>query len=192
MQGPYTKEELVRNATPAGNLLEQTVVLPSWGAKMIYHSYINATLWASCCATIVKVLLVCDLNHTPAVMAKRGSSCVHFAGIATCGRTSWETVSHPQCPPLPTLYKISLIWWYYLLKNDDNNNDTNNNNNNNNNNDNDNDDDDDEEEEEEDDDDDNRSNNINDNDYNHNKDTNKDNNEKYNDKYSSDSMPVTV
>ena len=42
------------------------------------------------------------------VMAKHGGSCVHFSGISTCGRTSRETVSHPQCPPLPTLCKISL------------------------------------------------------------------------------------
>ena len=35
------------------------------------------------------------------VMAKHGGSCVHFSGISTCGRTSRETVSHPQCPPLP-------------------------------------------------------------------------------------------
>ena len=42
------------------------------------------------------------------VMAKHGGSCVHFSGISICGRTSRETVSHPQCPPLPTLCKISL------------------------------------------------------------------------------------
>ena len=42
------------------------------------------------------------------VMAKHGGSCVHFSGISTCGKTSRETVSHPQCPPLPTLCKISL------------------------------------------------------------------------------------
>ena len=42
------------------------------------------------------------------VMAKHGGSCVHFSGISTCGRTSRETVSHPQCPPLPTLCKIYL------------------------------------------------------------------------------------
>ena len=42
------------------------------------------------------------------VMAKHGGSCVHFSGISTCGRTSRETVSHPQCPPLPTLCNISL------------------------------------------------------------------------------------
>ena len=52
--------------------------------------------------------LVCDLNRTPIVMAKHGGSCVHFSGISTCGRTSQETVSHPQHPPLPTLCKISL------------------------------------------------------------------------------------
>ena len=55
-------------------------------------------------------LLVCDLNRTPIVMAKRGhgGSCVHFSGISTCGRTSPETVSHPQRQPLQTPYKISL------------------------------------------------------------------------------------
>ena len=42
------------------------------------------------------------------VMAKHGGSCVHFSEISTCRRTSRETVSHPQCPPLPTLCKISL------------------------------------------------------------------------------------
>ena len=52
--------------------------------------------------------LVCDLNRTPVVMAKHGGSCVHFSGVSTCRGTSRETVSHPQCPPLPTLYKISL------------------------------------------------------------------------------------
>ena len=41
-------------------------------------------------------------------MAKHGGSCVHFSGISTCGRTSPETVSHPQRQPLPTAYKISL------------------------------------------------------------------------------------
>ena len=41
-------------------------------------------------------------------MAKHGGSCVHFSGISTCGRTSPETVSHPQRQPIPTAYKISL------------------------------------------------------------------------------------
>ena len=62
----------------------------------------------------LKDWLVCDLNRTPVVMAKHGGSCVHFSGISSYGRTSLETVSYPQCPPLPTLYKISLpvyiIW----------------------------------------------------------------------------------
>ena len=57
---------------------------------------------------ILLCLLVCDLNRTPIVMAKHGGSCVHFSGISTCGRTSRETVSHTQYPPLPTLCKISL------------------------------------------------------------------------------------
>ena len=51
--------------------------------------------------------LVCDLNRTPIVMAKHGGSCVHFSVISTCGRTSPETVSHPQRQPLPISYKIS-------------------------------------------------------------------------------------
>ena len=49
------------------------------------------------------------------VMAKHGGSCVHFSGISTCGRTSRETVSHPQRQPLPTPYKIflypSMLLW---------------------------------------------------------------------------------
>ena len=53
-------------------------------------------------------LLVCDLNRTPIVMAKHGGACVHFSGISTCGRTSPETVSHPQRQPLPTPYRIYL------------------------------------------------------------------------------------
>ena len=57
---------------------------------------------------IVNWSFVCDLNRTPIVMAKHGGSCVHFSGLPTCGRTSREIVSHPQRPPLPTLYKISL------------------------------------------------------------------------------------
>ena len=58
--------------------------------------------------------LVCDLNRTPIVMAKHGGSCVHFSGISTCGRTSRQTVSHPQRPPLSILYKYlypsTLLW----------------------------------------------------------------------------------
>ena len=40
-------------------------------------------------------------------MAKHRGSCVHLSRISTCGTTSRETVSYPQRPPLPTLYKIS-------------------------------------------------------------------------------------
>ena len=53
-------------------------------------------------------MLVCDLNRTPIVLAKYGGSCVHFSRISTCGKTSRETVSHPQRQPLPTPHKISL------------------------------------------------------------------------------------
>ena len=42
-------------------------------------------------------------------MAKHGGSCVHFSGISTCGRTSRETVPHPQRQPLLTPYKIALL-----------------------------------------------------------------------------------
>ena len=66
------------------------------------------------------MLLVCDLNRTPIVMAKHEGSRVHFSGVSICGRTSRETVLHPQCPPLPTLCKISLpiyvIVTYKLLQ----------------------------------------------------------------------------
>ena len=62
--------------------------------------YKQNTLWNSFwCAILIAHQIV---------MAKHGGSCVHFSGISTCGRTSRETVSHPQCPPLPTLCKISL------------------------------------------------------------------------------------
>ena len=60
--------------------------------------------WDPPCLSLVNVLLVRDLNRTPIVMAKHGGSWVHFSGISTCGRTSWETVSHPQRQPLPTPY----------------------------------------------------------------------------------------
>ena len=53
-------------------------------------------------------LFVCDLNRTPVVIAKYGCSCVHISGISTCRKSSRETVSHPQRPPLQTLYKISV------------------------------------------------------------------------------------
>ena len=61
-----------------------------------YHHYHYYHYW---CAILIAHQIV---------MAKHGGSCVHFSGISTCGRTSRETVSHPQCPPLPTLCKISL------------------------------------------------------------------------------------
>ena len=48
-------------------------------------------------------------------MAKHGDSCVHFPGISTCERTSRVTIfSHPQHPPLPTLYKISLPVYVFV------------------------------------------------------------------------------
>ena len=62
----------------------------------------------------VSKLMVCDLNRRSIVMAKHGGSCVHFSGISTCGTTSRQTVSHPQRPPLPILYKYlypsTLLW----------------------------------------------------------------------------------
>ena len=44
-----------------------------------------------------------DLNRTPNCYGKTWRFLCPFSGISTCGRTSRETVSHPQCPPLPTL-----------------------------------------------------------------------------------------
>ena len=69
------------------------------------------TWWGSgdiCKALRESLHLVCDLNRTPIVMAKHGGPCVPFSGISTCGRTSRETVSHPQHPPLPTLCKTAI------------------------------------------------------------------------------------
>ena len=76
----------------------------SWGK---WFEMSSRPLWHHCNGE-GRLSLVCDLNRTPIVMAKHGGSCVHFSGNSTCGRTSRETVSHPQCPPLPTLCKISL------------------------------------------------------------------------------------
>ena len=75
---------------------------PQWVNLLIYafaihqHNQLHRSCW---CAILIAHQIV---------MAKHGGSCVHFSGISTCGRTSRETVSHPQCPPLPTLCKISL------------------------------------------------------------------------------------
>ena len=67
---------------------------------LILYKVTSKILWTShWCAILIAHQIV---------MAKHGGSCVHFSGISTCGRTSRETVSHPQCPPLPTLCKISL------------------------------------------------------------------------------------
>ena len=63
---------------------------------------------SQCCLNDQMVYWYAILIAHKIVMAKHGGSCVHFSGISTCGRTSRETVSHPQCPPLPTLCKISL------------------------------------------------------------------------------------
>ena len=67
-----------------------------------YRAYICLCRWVCTCHWCA-ILIAHQI-----VMAKHGGSCVHFSGISTCGRTSQETVSHPQCPPLPTLGKISL------------------------------------------------------------------------------------
>ena len=53
---------------------------------------------------ITLLWLVCDLNY----YGKTWRPLCPFSGIATCGRTSRETVSHPQHAPLPTLCKTSL------------------------------------------------------------------------------------
>ena len=71
--------------------------------------------WTSPVSTLVG-LLVCDLNRTPNCYGKTWRFLCPFFRISTCGRTSRETVSHPQCPPLPTLCKISLSI-YVIVKN---------------------------------------------------------------------------
>ena len=53
-------------------------------------------------------LLVCDLNRTPNCYGKTWRFLCPFFRNLHLLRTSRETVSHPQCPPLPTLCKISL------------------------------------------------------------------------------------
>ena len=49
-------------------------------------------------------------------MAKHGGSRVHFSGISTCGRTSRETVSRPQCPPCKISLPIYVIVTNKLLQ----------------------------------------------------------------------------
>ena len=72
----------------------------SWWLVSLLVAVISfVTLYSYWCAILIAHQIV---------MAKHGGSCVHFSGISTCGRTSRETVSHPQCPPFPTLCKISL------------------------------------------------------------------------------------
>ena len=98
------------------------VTTPFSHCTVIYQSYIsnytdmgliNKVSFSSplCLMCVIQRLLpywCAILIAHQIVMAKHGGSCVHFSGISTCGRTSRETVSHPQCPPLPTLCKISL------------------------------------------------------------------------------------
>ena len=84
------------------------ISIPFICVLLLKHQYDWETSTAYSCTVINPILLVCNPNLTPIVMAKHWGSCVHFSGISTCGRTSRETVSHPQCPPLPTLCKISL------------------------------------------------------------------------------------
>ena len=69
-------------------------------------SELNPASWIT--AVLVLYYWCAILIAHQIVMAKHGGSCVHLSGISTCGRTSRETVSHPQCPPLPTPCKIYL------------------------------------------------------------------------------------
>ena len=55
-----------------------------------------------------------ERRHRGGDQLKHGGPCVHFSGISTCGRTSRETVSHPQHAPLPTLCKISLPVYVFV------------------------------------------------------------------------------
>ena len=83
----------------------------SWYLANIHLSF---RWWGSETRHCLIILLVCDLNRTPIVMAKHGGPCVPFSGISTCGRTSRETVLYPQHAPLPTLWKYrypsTLLW----------------------------------------------------------------------------------
>ena len=86
--------------------------------KIQYNDITNISSWKKLQGRLQRISAILTQHHWvdwcailiayQIVMAKHGGSCVHFSGISTCGRTSRETVSHPQCPPLPTLCKISL------------------------------------------------------------------------------------
>ena len=119
--GPNT----IRNIRPNGFLwtrsVHYTVIYqtllqgqPIQGIQVANHigtDRVNYSIITKCTDTNwshTHAWLLCDLNRAPIAMAKHGGSCIHFSGISPCERTSRETVSHPQRPPLPTLYKISL------------------------------------------------------------------------------------
>ena len=78
-------------------------------SMVVQHNTIPATV-LTCSYYWCAILIAHQI-----VMAKHGGPCVHFSGISTCGRTSRETVSHPQRQPLPTPYKIflypSMLLW---------------------------------------------------------------------------------
>ena len=79
------------NSGPSALELPQSCVRPSIYVMAYVKKYAGGLIF--CCNTMVY-----DLYRTSIVMAKHGGSCVHFTGISTCGRTSRETVSHPQSP----------------------------------------------------------------------------------------------
>ena len=92
------------------NIISNISPAPSQHTKNLSHVYDHADWWSLLRGSPVSPFhyWCAILIAHQIVMAKHGGSCVHFSGISTCGRTSRETVSHPQCPPLPTLCKISL------------------------------------------------------------------------------------
>ena len=96
----YVHKLLLTNCIESGDIYENVQTDP------IIHFFVQCFNIGS--LFDINLWLVCDLNRTPIVMAIHWGSCVHFSGISTCGRTSRETVSHPQRQPLPTPYNIAL------------------------------------------------------------------------------------
>ena len=98
---PVTGEFPAQMASNAENV-------PIWWRHHARRNCYNEEAYI-CCGYWCAILIAHQI-----VMAKHGRSCVHFSEISTCGRTSRETVSHPQCPPLPTLckylYPSTLLW----------------------------------------------------------------------------------
>ena len=91
-----TKQHIHHELTTS-NFTGNNRVWDQYVFKRISVSNTERSTWDIWCAILIIAHQLLDTG-----------SCVHFSGISTCGRTSHETVSHPQCPPLPTLCKVSL------------------------------------------------------------------------------------